>query len=397
VLVVNSAHLASLASPDADRWLPIFWALDYFKSSQASDEAQGDWTLRAVDESALPPVHLARAAFTEAMDQWDVPAADIAVAALARTMPPMELFRLLAEYGARDFRDIGHKAIYVSNSWRTLQVIGWQHAEPVLRSLAYAMLYHEGGNPARRDADADRPGRVNQRRLEEIPANWQSGRRDSTASIDLLETLRQGSAEDAGGKVIELLRSGIGPGAVWDGLFQGVGELLMRQPGIVSLHAATTTNALHFAWQQCDDDRIRRWLLLQNASFLPMFRGDRRRGATIRIDQLESIPPRESGSRALEEIFKRIDGEPLTSARMTLGWLRQGGDSREFIDQARRLVFLKGTNSHDYKFSSAVLEDFERISPGLRDPYLAASVFQLRGLDAPDNRLVARTRAALES
>jgi hypothetical protein len=128
-----------------------------------------------------------------------------------------------------------------------------------------------------------------------------------------------------------------------------------------------------------------------------MFRGDHRRGATIRIDQLESIPPRDSGSRALEEIFKRIDDEPLTSARMTLGWLRQGGDSREFIDQARRLVFLKGTNSHDYKFSSAVLEDFQRISPGLRDSYLAASVFQLRGLDAPDNRLVARTRAALES
>src|SRR5580704_5228188 len=28
VLVVNSAHLASLSSPDESRWLPIFWALD---------------------------------------------------------------------------------------------------------------------------------------------------------------------------------------------------------------------------------------------------------------------------------------------------------------------------------------------------------------------------------
>src|SRR5690242_20407030 len=26
VLVVNSAHLASLAAPDGDRWLPLFWA-----------------------------------------------------------------------------------------------------------------------------------------------------------------------------------------------------------------------------------------------------------------------------------------------------------------------------------------------------------------------------------
>ena len=34
VLVVNSAHIASQASPDTDRWLPIFWALDYFKTAQ---------------------------------------------------------------------------------------------------------------------------------------------------------------------------------------------------------------------------------------------------------------------------------------------------------------------------------------------------------------------------
>jgi hypothetical protein len=41
VLVVNSAHLASIASPDSERWLPIFWALDYFKESQARDVREG--------------------------------------------------------------------------------------------------------------------------------------------------------------------------------------------------------------------------------------------------------------------------------------------------------------------------------------------------------------------
>src|SRR4051812_13115827 len=30
VLAVNSAHLASISSPDNQRWLPIFWALDNF-------------------------------------------------------------------------------------------------------------------------------------------------------------------------------------------------------------------------------------------------------------------------------------------------------------------------------------------------------------------------------
>ena len=31
VLAVNSAHLASLAAPDQERWRPIFWAIDNFK------------------------------------------------------------------------------------------------------------------------------------------------------------------------------------------------------------------------------------------------------------------------------------------------------------------------------------------------------------------------------
>ena len=30
---------------------------------------------------------------------------------------------------------------------------------------------------------------------------------------------------------------------------------------------------------------------------------------------------------------------------------------------ARRLIFTKGTDSHDYKFSSAALEDFYHVSP----------------------------------
>jgi hypothetical protein len=61
------------------------------------------------------------------------------------------------------------------------------------------------------------------------------------------------------------------------------------------------------------------------------------------------------------------------------------------------LIFLKGNNSHDYKFSSAVLEDYYHVSPAWRNRYLAASVFNLRGSGGPDNELVKRTRAALQS
>src|SRR5436305_6178982 len=71
VLVVNSAHLASLASADSERWLPIFWAIDQFKSSQARDVQEGDWTMSAVDEAVVPTSHKAKEALIQALDNWD--------------------------------------------------------------------------------------------------------------------------------------------------------------------------------------------------------------------------------------------------------------------------------------------------------------------------------------
>src|SRR5882724_1899419 len=152
VLVINSAHLASISSPDSDRWLPVFWALDSFKNAQAQDVREGDWTMAPAVESRIPSAPKAKAAFLEAMDHWDEAAADAAITGLARTAGAQEIFEILCRYGARDFREIGHKAIYVANSWRLLQAIGWHHAEPVLRSLAYGLLDRGGdGNPSTND------------------------------------------------------------------------------------------------------------------------------------------------------------------------------------------------------------------------------------------------------
>ncbi len=401
VLVVNSAHLASLASPDTDRWLPIFWALDHFKSSQAQDVKEGNWTMGPVDESAVPPSRKARAAFIAAMDNWDEGAADAAIAGLARTAGSNEIYELFVRYGARDFRSIGHKAIYVANSWRTLNCIGWQHAEPVLRSLAYALLNRGGGgNPAERDDPADRPGRRNQERATRIRDGWLDGKPDATAAADLLTTLRNGSVDDACDQVVELLNRGIAPQSVWDALFDGAGELLLRQPGIVSLHAVTSTNALHYAYQASGDDLTRRVLLLQNAAFLPLFRGalgGRGKVAEAPIEQLEPMATAETGPGAIEEIFADATRNKQDAARKALAYLQAGHSAEPLINAARRLVFLKGDDAHDYKFSSAVLEDYYNVSPTWRERYLAASLVLLPGSGDRDNALVKRTRAAFES
>jgi hypothetical protein len=400
VLVINSAHMASLNSPDSDRWLPIFWALDQFKNSQAQDVREGDWTMRAVDEPAVPPAHKAKQAFMDAMDNWDEPAADAAVAGLARNAGAQEIFEIVCRYGARDFRDIAHKAIYAANSWRTLQNIGWQHAEPVLRSLAYGLLDRGNGpNPAKSDLPADRPWRRNEKMVKEIHANWPTGKPDREATAEMLKTLRETSDEQASRSVVELLNRGAAPQSIIDAFFQFAGELLMHKPGIQSLHSVTSTNALQYAFQHSSNDETRRLLLLQNAAFLVLFRNNTL-GAEAKseplIEKFESIPPKAAGAQAIDEIFADASRERMTAARKALAYLKEGGQAKPFMDAAQRLVYLKGTDSHDYKFSSAVMEDYHHVSPAVRDRYLAASLFYLRGSGAPDNNLVKRTREALQ-
>jgi hypothetical protein len=401
VLVVNSAHLASLASPDADRWLPLFWALDNFKSSQARNAKEGNWSMPPVAESRLPAGPHAKQRFIDAMDNWDVDGADAAIAALVRHAGAAEVVELFWRYGARDFRDIGHKAIYVANAWRTLQTIGWRHAEPVMRSLAYALLEHEGDNPAKRDDERDRQGRENlNHRAGQIRDDWRYGKVTPSATQDLLRAMRSADAPGACSEVVRHLNAGVAPASVWDALFLTAGELLMRQPGIVGLHCVTTMNALYYAFQTTGNDETRRLMLLQAAGFLPLFHkamvGRGKIRDDLAIDTLEPADLKATGPAAVEEIFAAASNDRLTAARKTLAAVQQKKvDVESLMTAARRLVFLKGTDSHDYKFSSAALEDFHHATPAWQARFLATSLFYLRGSGDRDNGLIPRARAAL--
>ena len=402
VLVVNSALLASLSGPDEDRWLPILWAIDEFKVSQADEQKRGAWRMPPVDEKALPPAHQARTAFIQAMETWDEPGADAAAAALARSAGANEIFDLFCRFGARDFRSIGHKIIYVSNSWRTLQFIGWEHAEPVLRSLAFALLNHDiqGATPDKREDSADLPGRRNVELASKLDPHWVCGKVDAGATRELLETLRTANHDAVCDAALAQLSSGVAAQSVLDALFVGAGELLVRQPGIVALHAVTSTNALRYAFSNCGEEATRPWLLLQNCAFLPMFReamAGRGAVAKTRIDDLTPLATKaESADQAIDEILHDVSGARVQAARKVRHFLGAGGSSRDLINASRRLLFAKGRNHHDYKFTSAVLEDYQHVSPAWRDPFLATSVFNLRGSRDRDNGLIGRIREAMK-
>lgn len=399
VLVVNSAHLASVSGIDEDRWLPIFWAINNFKSSQARDVKEGDWTMSPVDEARIPAAHLAEAQLRKALEDWDESAADVAVASMVRNFGANRVYEVLSSYAARDYRSIGHKVIYLSNAFRTLSTIGWDYAEPVMRSLVYAMLNHNGEpNPAKSDLAADAAGRTNRKLAVQLSSKLVGGKLDDGATRQLVETLHQGTPDEASEQVVDMLERGIAVQSIWDGLFASTGELLMRKRGIIALHSVTTTNAIRHAFNKSSDNETRVFLLLQNASFLPMFRESARGRGDLSDSRICDLPTDELGDSeklSVPEIFEMMNENRGKASQSLCRMLSAGGDAQSVVDYARRLVFLKGNDAHDYKFSSAALEDYRGLSRPWRDRFLAASMHQLINPGQPTRPLVKRIQDSI--
>src|SRR5262249_44934448 len=193
---------------------------------------EGDWTLAKVDESRLPAPDRARDEFVRAMEAWDADAADAAVAQLCRTSGAAATMEPVWRMAVRDQRNIGHKPIFAMQCWRTLQAIGWQHAEPVLRSLAFGLLDLQGDQ---RPVPVG-PYEANLENAKKVRDGWQVGKPDPSATQSLLAAIRQASAEDAAAEAVKQLNAGVAPESLWDAVDLAAGELLMLTPGIIALH-----------------------------------------------------------------------------------------------------------------------------------------------------------------
>ena len=378
VMMLRAIHAATPALPPADRWLPAIWAADYFKESQSEEQASGSW--RQPARPALPDgdAHAVRAALISALDHWDRDAADAAIVRYAQLASVGEIFAVLFSYGLRDLRAIGHKAISVSNAHVLTVLLGATQAEPLLRSTVAALLNSDDeANPASHDLAPDRPSRKNRQRLGQIPAAWQQGHDDAVARSDLRSALYQLSAEDAGGAVVELLRRGISPEAIWRVLFDTAAELVLRQPGIVAVHAQTTANALHYAYRLSADDSTRQLALLQCAAFVAMFRQmTGARPADLNLTALRPLPVEHSGEDAIAAVFAELSaGNRLQASGRCLSYLQSGGDAERVIAAARHHVVYGAQEAHDYKFAEAVFDNYTQFhDPAWRARFLSAGM-----------------------
>lgn len=169
---------------------------------------------------------------------------------------------------------------------------------------------------------------------------------------------------------------------------------MLKQSGIISVHANTSVNALHHTYRHLGDPRARRLMLLQAAAFLPLFRGllsgKRRR---LWIDTLEALDQDRVPGSVLDGIFETVSVDRVNAARQTLGYLAAGGAESPFLRCARQYVVDRNCGYHDYKFAEAAFENAAVMQSPWRERYLAASVLYLNGSDDKTNETVRRARS----
>jgi len=376
LMMLRAVDSTTVHLSPAERWLPIVWAASHFKDAQAQERAVSGWRMPARVSAVESDVRAARTALITALERWDRDAADVAIVNYARVAEPAEVFSILFPYGARDLRAIGHKAIEVSNAHYLITRLGaGPHAEPILRSTVAALQNSdEDSDPAKHDFASDRPWRNSLERLPGIPRSWRQGQRDSAAMrAEFRAALYRVAAEEAGGVVVDLLRLSASPEALWQVLFDTAAELLLLRPGIVSLHAQTTANALHYAYRTAADEATQQMMLLQCAAFVAMFREVvNAGGARLNLPHMQSLPLARPASQAHEEIFADLTaGRRLQAARKCLGYLRGGGDAAGLIAALRRNLVYGADEAHDYKFTEALLENYNQLTNAGRTAHSA--------------------------
>jgi hypothetical protein len=222
------------------------------------------------------------------------------------------------------------------------------------------------------------------------------GERKPSATVTLLDALRHATPEESSKQAAKLLNEGVSPDSLWDSVALAGSEWLLRKPGIIALHAMTSANALHFIYGASGDTTTRKLALLQAAAWAAMFRDANGKTKDLHLDAMEPIRAEGSHASSVAEVFASMKSGRDHAAATALGYFASGGSPDEFFALGRRLVFHKGTDSHDYKYAAAAWEEAMLASdPKWRAPLCAAALAYLPSPETPDSPLMIRAREAV--
>ncbi len=397
VFVIHAAHQLSLEAPPDTRALPLFFALDNFKTAQERDtkSKSGDYAMAALG-GRLPAPDRAAAELEAALEAWDGERAERAATVLASHRAPADIFATLWKSGARDYRNIGHKAIFTANVYRTLEVIGWQHAGPVLRSLVTGLT--DFGPDSKRDGftfhDQSIHGNLKRVREARLTDSWIAQPSESTAVREVLKVMREAKLDDACSDIAARLAKGqCGAASVWDAVHLMSAEQRVRaNPGMVigGIHAVSSANALRYAYTMASDPRTRLLLTLQGVGWMCQFRqyGEQVEGGLRRF-AITDLEPAEG------DVFPAIPAKLDTAASQALAMARGLPGRQQLLSGLIRLNVAKANEVHYYKYLAALLEDIGQVSPEWQ-PYLcAAAVYYAKGPADAEPEAMRLARAAL--
>ena len=394
VFVIHAAHQMSLDAAVGDRLLPLFWALDNFKESQERDVKEGDFQLKPVT-GKLPSPTTAWKDFHDAMEEWDEAKADRAITVLVRTSSAHRIIEELWRYGARDYRNIGHKAIFVANTWRTLQTIGWRHAEPALRSLVLGLLDFGKSERVNDYVLSDQSFYPNLETVREeaqaLPAGWATAQGELLTIVSVLDAVRSGNSKEACREVMKSLSDGRAGGSrMWDTVHLTAGELMMRQPGIYGIHTVTSASALRYAYETANSDRTRLLMLLQAVGWMCQFKNfmSKKPAGLSDLNITELVPAEKVTTTA--EIFDAVGNDSALAAAQAMAFAQANPAPTEFVRTANRLLLHKAQDAHDFKYAQSIFDDYRRVSPHFRPHMLATATYYLRGHNSPDSPVVQR-------
>lgn len=417
-MIYASLRLSNEMEP-ANQFLPLFWALDtlYYGRRDGDRFPPVKVSKSVSDTQAIQGLHAA-------MDNFDVEKAESAVVALARSTNPKAAMSELWKYAGRDDSFIGHRAIALVNSWRVLETIGWQHAEPMFQFVVRQL--NDGEN---RHRQHESNWHRSSARFNEIPVGWESAQTDPILTLELFEVMRTEEEGAACEAAFKMLATGkVKAGSIWDAIYLLGADFMIRYPqsqdiGTTPLHTNTSANALRFAFDECGDLRIRMYTLLAAVAWATKFYQAERmtpEGRTwMRDMKITDLPIHEVGDReeeAVAEIFalqpkRRHDErqkEILTGregareeqdkvGELAFAYANKFPDHSQYFQTARLLTSMKSTqDAHDVKFPAAIFENYGQVNPKWRPHLIAASSHYMHGTQMPDNPAVREAKSLLE-
>ena len=242
-----------------------------------------------------------------------------------------------------------------------------------------------------------------------LPGEWATRRGDPSATEELLALVRDKRTDDACQLALDQLADGnAGAAAVWDAVHLAAGELIMRERDVwgnlAGVHAVTSANALHYAFRMSGQAQTRLLILLQAVGWMARF-GPRigPGGKDVKITRLTPGQVPASEEAAARDLlaaltYKATPDQTLATvaaegAPKAIRYAQLFPESQAFLREARRIICLKSSDEHHYKYSAAIFEDYRLVDPRWRPHLLAAATYYIP--NGPDSPLALQARAAL--